>query len=166
MCALSVCGGTLRSLQWSGVCLVSNSFEFSKFSFFSHALFSQAFIWEGTASISGQRSLNPKSIDCLHKIPFGHSNTDQIFCLVFFCDFVITYSTQCIKTTDHQIYIFWDLFDLNNKTLGFFYIVVYWSPLLESISLVCVSDSTGIQWHWLYQSGAVDAVFSRYSCWR
>lgn len=84
-----------------------------------------------------------------------------------FCDFVITYSTQCIQShRPSDIYILWDLFDLDNKTLLFFSIVVYWSPLLESISPVCVSDSTGIQWHWLYQSGAVDAVFSRYSCWR
>lgn len=56
-----------------------------------------------------------------------------------FCDFVITYSTQCIQShRPSDIYILWDLFDLDNKTLLFFSIVVYWSPLLESISLVCV----------------------------
>lgn len=139
MCALSVCERTLRSLQWSGFCLVSNSFEFSKFSSFSHTLFSQAFIWEGMASISGQRSLNPKSIDCLHKIPFGHSSTDQIFCLVFFVTLWSLIQHSASKATDHQIYILWDLFDLDNKTLLFFLLLFIGHPCLKAFPLcVCV----------------------------
>lgn len=134
-----VCERTLRSLQWSGFCLVSNSFEFSKFSSFSHTLFSQAFIWEGMASISGQRSLNPKSIDCLHKIPFGHSSTDQIFCLVFFVTLWSLIQHSASKATDHQIYILWDLFDLDNKTLLFFLLLFIGHPCLKAFPLcVCL----------------------------
>ena len=146
----------LRSLQWCDClsCVDSNSFEFSKFSFFSLSLFSQAdLVWEGTASISGQRSLNPKSIDCLHKIPFGHSNTDQIFRFFFFflwlCDHL--FNTVHPKTTDHQIYILWHLFYLD-KTLWvcFFPLLFTGHPCLKAFPscvcvCVCVSDSTGIQ---------------------
>lgn len=57
-----------------------------------------------------------------------------------FCDFVITYSTQCIQShRPSDIYILWDLFDLDNKTLLFFLLLFIGHPCLKAFPLcVCL----------------------------